>query len=291
VSRIAIVEPIAAAASTRPRAVRAARAIGRVGVDRTVGLLPLFEHRLRARRWRAARRLRRVEDELVGSLSRTVPSLPAAEVTTVIPSHRRPASLALAVESALAQSVTDHHVIVVHDGPGLERLPENPRLTAIALPKNIGTAGVVRNVGIRLSSSRLVAFLDDDNTWRPDHLERALEAHAAGAELSYSMLERVTADGDIVDVLGEPFDRRAMKERSLVDTNVIVVRRRPDVMFSRIPRRRGDFPLEDWELVWRLSRRLRIVHVPHITVRYVRHGGSRYSEWGNDDEPSPFDRT
>ncbi|WP_231591453.1 glycosyltransferase [Saccharothrix sp. ST-888] len=35
---------------------------------------------------------------------------------------------------------------------------------------------MVRNVGIRLSSSRYVAFLDDDNEWEPDHLGPAVGA-------------------------------------------------------------------------------------------------------------------
>jgi glycosyltransferase involved in cell wall biosynthesis len=204
----------------------------------------------------------------------------------VISSYRRPALLPLAVASALEQSVTDNHVVVVHDGPGLEPLPEHPRLTTLELPHNLGICGVVRNVGIRLSSSRLVAFLDDDNTWRPDHLERALDAHAAGAELSYSMLERVTARGELIDIVGEPFDRRAMKERSFIDASNIVVRRGPDVLFSRVPRRHGDFPREDWELAWRSSRRLRVVHIPHVTVRYVLHAGSHYSEWATTEDPA-----
>jgi hypothetical protein len=97
-------------------------------------------------------------------------------VTTVIPTYRRPVELGAAVRSALAQTVRDHTVIVVDDGAGLpDDLPSDDRLIAVSLSRNTGVLGVVRNVGIRLARSEFVAFLDDDNTWEPDHLETALE--------------------------------------------------------------------------------------------------------------------
>jgi glycosyltransferase involved in cell wall biosynthesis len=255
------------------------RRLARHVVDRSVGLLPLFEYQLEVRRWpRAAQALageRRAARQLRAQLRR----LPTADVVTVIPTYRRPDAVVRAVESALAQTVTDHHVIVVDDGAGLPALPASPRLTAVSLPANTGNVGVVRNVGMRLTRSRLVAFLDDDNTWHPDHLERSLAAHAEGTALTYTGLARVDGDGGIVDVLDEPFYRHAMRERSFVDASSIVVRRAPGVWFSRVPRRFGDIPREDWELVWRLSRRRRVVHVPGVSAVYVVHDGSHFTDW------------
>jgi hypothetical protein len=135
---------------------------------------------------------------------------------------------------------------------------------------------MVRNVGIRLTDSRLLAFLDDDNTWHPDHLRLSLAAIAAGADLTYSDLHRVRPDGSTLDVLSQPFDRRAMWLRNFVDGNALVVRRAPEVLFSRIPHHP-----EDWELVLRLSRRWRVAHVPHATVRYLVNPTSHYTQWAS----------
>jgi glycosyltransferase involved in cell wall biosynthesis len=263
------------------RPARSTLATAKTAVRSTVGLLPFFEYKLKLSRWPQARRLRLEEDRAVALLRRQLGVLPPATVATVIATYQRPVPLRAAVESALAQTFEDQRIIVVDDGAGITaRLPEDPRLTIVTLPRNIGFAGIVRNVGIRLTSSRLIAFLDDDNTWDPQHLEVALRAHDRGARLTYSNLRRVDHEGRSVDELGEPFDRAAMRERSLVDTNVLVVERGDDVLFSRVPRRRGDFPLEDWELVWRLSRRLPVEHIPVATATYLLHAGSYYSQWG-----------
>ena len=104
----------------------------------------------------------------------------------------------------------------------------------------------------------------------------SLAALAAGADLTYTDLHRVRADGTTFDVLSHPFDRRAMWLRSYVDSNALVLRRAPQVVFSRIPRQK-----EDWALVLRLSRRWRVTHVPHATVRYLVNPDSHYTEWAS----------
>lgn len=250
----------------------------------TIGLLPFLEFRLRLRRRHESRVLAARENEVVESLRSQIGSIPPADVVTIIATYRRPDQLPLAVASALAQTVDDQRVVVIDDGGGLEAvLADDPRLTILSLPANVGVAGIVRNVGIRLTSSRLLAFLDDDNTWEPSHLEVSLPFHATGPALTYSDLRRVDPDGRQIDLLTEPFSRRAMRQRSLVDTNSIVVRRTDQVRFSSVPRRRQD-PGEDWELVWRLSRFLPVTHVPKTTVNYLVHPGSHFSNWGQAPE-------
>lgn len=138
------------------------------------GWLVLFEARNKVLLAPSAMRLHRIEDAETRRLAATLTSPPSALVATVIATHRRPEALRAAVRSALDQTVRDQVVIVVDDGAGLPELPDDPRLFAVSLAHNTAVAGVVRNVGIRLTHSRYVAFLDDDNLWEPDHLERAL---------------------------------------------------------------------------------------------------------------------
>jgi glycosyltransferase involved in cell wall biosynthesis len=230
----------------------------------------------RARRAPAAWRHRRFEAAEVARLRPLLGATRRADVVTIIATYRRPDGLVAAVRSALAQGIDDHLVVVVDDGGGLPELPADRRVVVLSLSRNYGCLGMVRNVGIRLTDSRVLSFLDDDNPWRPDHLRRALDAIAAGNDLVYTDLHRVRADGTTLDVLSEPFDRRAMWLRSYVDSNALVLRRAPEVIFSRIPKQK-----EDWALVLRLSRRWRVAHVPHATVRYLVNPDSHYTRWAS----------
>ncbi len=251
------------------------------------GLWPVHEVRNKVLRSPGALRAWVVERREVARLRAQVGPR-RARVVTVVPTYRRPELLRTAVASALAQDVDDHVVVVVDDGAGVVGLPEDPRVVAVSLAKHRGHSGLVRNVGLGLVESEFAAFLDDDNTWHPNHLAVALAA-LADADVVYTGLERVLPDGSPMDVLSEPFDRERMKEKSFVDTNVIVARRDPGVRFSRIRRRRGVRPPVDWEFVWRLSRTRRTVHVPETTVRYMVNPGSYFTQWqvGGSEQPAP----
>lgn len=204
-------------------------------LKRAFGWLVLFELRNKVLLAPSALRLRRVEAAETRRLAAATAPPPAALVATVIATHRRPEELRAAVRSALDQTVRDQVVIVVDDGAGLPGLPDDPRLFAVSLARNTGVAGVVRNVGIRLTRSRYVAFLDDDNEWEPDHLERALAVLEApgGPDGVYTALRRVLPDGSERDVLSVPFDRRRAARESFLDTNAFVGRRNGALQIGR----------------------------------------------------------
>jgi glycosyltransferase involved in cell wall biosynthesis len=245
------------------------------------GWLVLFEARNKVLLAPSALRLRRLEDAETRRLAADLPAPPSARVATVIATHRRPEAVRAAVRSALDQSVRDQVVIVVDDGAGLPGLPADPRLFAVSLSRNTGVAGVVRNVGIRLTRSRYVAFLDDDNLWEPDHLERALAVleSPGGPDGVYTALRRVLPDGSEKDVLSVPYDRRRAARESFLDTNAFVARRDRHLRFSRLRRTPEVMPREDWELIHRYARGHRVLHVPHPTVRYLVNPASFYTDW------------
>ncbi|MGW2422936.1 glycosyltransferase family 2 protein [Streptomyces sp. NPDC001709] len=251
-------------------------------LKRVFGWLVLFEARNKLLLAPSAVRLRRFEDTETRRLAAALGGRrPPALVATVIATHRRPEALLRAVDSALGQTVRDQVVIVVDDGAGLPVLPDDPRLTAVSLSRNTGVAGVVRNVGIRLTRSRYVAFLDDDNLWEPDHLQQALEAleSPGGPDGVYTALRRLRPDGSELDVLSVPFDRRRAAHRSFLDTNAFVARRNRSLRFSRLRRTPEVLPREDWELIRRYSRRNEVRHLPRPTVRYLVNPDSFYTAW------------
>ena len=222
----------------------------------------------------------RFENMEVARIRSELRQTPRAKIACIIPTFGRPHGLLAAIHSVLAQDCQDFVVIVVDDGGGLPELPADPRIFAVSLSRNTAIAGVVRNVGIRLSQSEFVAFLDDDNTWTPRHLNIAVNCLEGGADLVYTAIRRRRPDGSELDTLSKPFDRKRFSdESSWVDTNSIVLRRSFCLPFSRLPRARGVFPREDWEFVWRVSRRANVMHVPEVTVEYLVNPASYYTSW------------
>jgi glycosyltransferase involved in cell wall biosynthesis len=229
---------------------------------------------------------RRFENEEVARLSAVVVGRPRARVATIMPTFRRPELLRAALESVLSQTVGDQVVVVVDDGGGVDLDCDDPRVHVVSLSRNTRTPGLCRNVGMRLTDSDFVAFLDDDNEWEPNHLEVALRELEAGRDLVFTALTRRRADGSAYDVLSHEFDRAAMaRDQTQADTSAIVVRRSAGTFFSRIRRGAGRYPIEDWEFVFRLSRRITPVHVPVATVNYRVSSESFFTEWGDEQCP------
>ena len=203
---------------------------------RRIGYYRLMEARNKVVLGPATVLRRHLESTEVSRLAAGLSHRPEALVVTVIPTYRRPDSLLRAVRSALAQTVVDHVVVVVDDGGGLPAMPVHPRLVAVSLSKNMGIAGVVRNVGIRLSVSEYVAFLDDDNEWAPEHLEVALAAlrtgPVPGVHRGTTTTARWASARRVVRALRPPLHD---PKGSIVDTNAFVVREALDSISAAWP--------------------------------------------------------
>lgn len=249
-------------------------------IRRHIGIWPAMESRNRVVMAPALPGLIAFENREVVRLRAQLGKIPTAAVACIVPTYRRPEAVVAAIHSILAQDYPDFVVMVVDDGAGLPVLPDDPRVFGVSLSRNTGIAGLVRNVGIRLTASRDLAFLDDDNTWTRDHLTVALAGLEAGADLIYTAIRRRAPDGTQVDILSRPYDRKAASEASFVDINAVVLRRTRDALFSRLPRTRTTFPREDWEFVYRLSARRKVEHLPTPTVEYLVNPGSYFSRWG-----------
>ena len=245
------------------------------------GKLPTYRRISAFRSFRSTRELKTFEFLEAASIQALWGGRPVASVVVVIPTYGRAASLEVALRSVLAQTYRDLVVVVLHDGPSEIPLSKGDRVFSASLSSHCGVPGVVRNIAIRATASKYVAFLDDDNEWFPNHLEVSIAALEDGSDVTYTGLERVRRDGSTLDVLSEPFDRRRLRHRSAVDTNTIVLGRRADAYFSRVCLRRWRLPPEDWELLWRLSAKVPVEHIETVTARYYVHGGSYF--WSESD--------
>ncbi len=98
------------------------------------------------------------------------------KVSVILTTCNRPRGLERALGSLLDQSFRDFELIVVNDGGidvqhVLARMPDCCTVTHIRHPSIRGVAAA-RNTGFRLASGKYVAWLDDEHTFAPDHIER-----------------------------------------------------------------------------------------------------------------------
>ncbi len=138
------------------------------------------------------------------------------DVSIIVPTFRRPAQLAQAIRSALAQEFVTVEVVVLDDSPeGSARSVvegiNHPRVRYVLreTPSG-GRPAVVRNEGFTLSKGRYVHFLDDDDRLAPGASAALVGAldHNRRAGVAWG---RVVPFGDDPQALGE---RAAWFERA-----------------------------------------------------------------------------
>jgi glycosyltransferase involved in cell wall biosynthesis len=101
-------------------------------------------------------------------------------ISVVIPTRDRCARLCMALRSALAQRNVELEVIVVDDGSrddtsGMILRLGDSRVRVVRNDSPEGESGA-RNRGLAGARGTWIAFLDDDDLWAPDKLERQLRA-------------------------------------------------------------------------------------------------------------------
>jgi len=121
-------------------------------------------------------------------------------ISIIIPTYNRDSLLKEAIHSVVEQSYKDWELIIVDDGStdGTEGMvPQHPQIRYIKQPHS-GMPGQARNVGVSHAKSSLVAFLDSDDLWAPEKLERQLDFHKAHPQFLISHTREKWLRGDKV---------------------------------------------------------------------------------------------
>ena len=135
-----------------------------------------------------------------------------------------------ALESIAAQTHRPLEVIVVDDGSPDDSVA---LIDSLALPFELrivrqGNAGqsAARNTGIRAARGEFIAFLDQDDIWRPHHLEVLAETMQADPSLAW-----VYGDFDLIDDRGHTVVSAYLTETAVVlDRRTVADIVRTDIM-------------------------------------------------------------
>lgn len=102
------------------------------------------------------------------------------KITVIIPAHNVERFIEETIRSVLNQTFTAFKVIIIDDGSTdktLEKIQtfQDPRIEVIS-GQRYGSPAKTRNVGLRLAKTPYIAFLDADDTYFPDALEKLYAA-------------------------------------------------------------------------------------------------------------------
>jgi glycosyltransferase involved in cell wall biosynthesis len=195
-------------------------------------------------------------------------TLPLVSVITPSIPSRHEKLLNRCMPSVQAQTYRNIVHVIVADGPDPElhaKLADGPRfahpvvfiqLGERAAGNRWGTAA--RLTGIEATSSDFVAYIDDDDALRPEHVQLHVKAlEAAGAAWSYSVMASYSNSGLWTEIGWGP------PQYGQIGTPMIVHRRSTLEHGTWGPAS----ATEDWELVQRwITAGLEHVHVPAVTV-------------------------
>jgi hypothetical protein len=102
-------------------------------------------------------------------------------VTVIVATYNRPDALTAALSSLRMQTFQDWRGLIIGDccdertGVAVAAMADS-RLTYINVPIRSGEQSGPNSVGMRLAQTPVLAFLNHDDIWLPDHLETALAA-------------------------------------------------------------------------------------------------------------------
>jgi glycosyltransferase involved in cell wall biosynthesis len=218
----------------------------------------------------------------------TYPSVTPA-VSVVIAAFNVAAYILDAVESVLAQTVSNIEVSVVDDGSvdgTAERLEglNDPRLQ-ILRQSNSGQASS-QNVGIRASCGEFIAFLDGDDLWLPDKLEHHLDSFAVHpeADITYSLSKTIDNHGReirfVMPRCGGPVSYRELLLENVVRNGSAAVARRRVFNETGLfdPHLVASADLDMWLRI-AVLRTGNIVCIPKCLTLYRQREGQESADW------------
>lgn len=160
-------------------------------------------------------------------------------VSIIIPAYNAVPFIQAAIDSVLAQTFQDFELIVIDDCSTdntnaliQSYASRDPRVVALKNGQNTGTSST-RNYGISKAQGVWLAFLDSDDLWRRDKLEKqtALLKENPEAVISYTASSFIDSDGKPYTYIlqaQDKIDYKTLLRMNLMSCSSVMVRR--DIM-------------------------------------------------------------
>ena len=141
-------------------------------------------------------------------------------VSIITPSYNSEQFIATTITSVINQTYKDWELIIVDDASVdntcnivLDFCQKDKRIKFIKQSKNLGT-GVSRNTAIKAAQGNYIAFLDSDDIWKPNKLEKQLAVmKSKKAAICFSSYELINEQGESLNKLIEALPKLSFQKQ------------------------------------------------------------------------------
>jgi glycosyltransferase involved in cell wall biosynthesis len=207
------------------------------------------------------------------------------KISVIIPTYNCSAYISAAVASVLEQSLPVYELIVIDDGSedGTRDVLNQFGSRIRYIRQEHAGVSAARNRGIEESSGEFVAFLDADDIWAPERLERQIEEFKKDSLIGLVHTGLSSFDSETGEQLGEITEGLSgwiadelllWKAPSIAAPGSIMTKR------SVIVETGGFDPEikvgEDWDFCYRIARKYKVAFVPLPLLKYRIHNSSAH---------------
>ncbi|MBE5747094.1 MAG: glycosyltransferase family 2 protein [Clostridiales bacterium] len=181
-------------------------------------------------------------------------------VSVIIPVYNAGKFLDRTLNSIFAQTYKNVEIVLVDDcskdnsAEIIKKYQETHPEIVYHLQETNQGAAVARNTALELAKGRYVAFLDSDDMWYPDKLEKQLALmKEKDAAFCFAAIEMVNNDDEVVKKkrkVKEKINYRFLLHNTMIATSSVVVDREKKGDF-RMPLRRGGQDYATWLMLMR----------------------------------------
>jgi len=206
-------------------------------------------------------------------------------VSVIIPTHNRVDSCIRAIESALAQTLPPLEVIVCDDRStdgtesAISALAANDeRVRYFRRTSGPRGPGATRNHGLQEARGEFVAFLDDDDEWFAEKLERQVPVLIEAGGLVGSNAIRSSGGTYFSDSTDHPIERSELLEHNPLILSSVIVGKEQILACGAFSERESLIAIEDYDLALRLGDNgVPMVRLGSPLLHYSDNGEARLS--------------